>query len=244
MGAIGAVLVVSSEVRYGQKLRSALAAQGLETAACPSGGEAVELLAGQEFSALVIAGDIPLKDAFSVYERLRRRTSVPVVVEVGGEQGRRKRRDFKNRVGKNAYLIDAGNPDLLAQKLGTLLARWDPGGTARYRSGGLTVSCRDRTVTEDGKAIALTPREFDLLCCLMGQAGTLLSCEQLLAAVWGEQGGGNRSTLYSHITSLRSKLKGSRARIVSVRKAGYLFDADVLEEIESTENQPGDRRME
>jgi two-component system, OmpR family, KDP operon response regulator KdpE len=61
-------------------------------------------------------------------------------------------------------------------------------------------------VTVAGRAIELTPREFEILRVLLANAGRLVTKGRLLRAVWGEAYRGEDSYVYVHVSQLRRKL--------------------------------------
>ncbi|MDX2675375.1 response regulator transcription factor [Streptomyces sp. NY05-11A] len=90
--------------------------------------------------------------------------------------------------------------------------------------GPLTVDRRTRVVTINGGALALTPKEFDLLAYLAGDPGTVWSRQQILDAVWDPHYFGPTRTLDVHVSALRRKL-GDPAWIATVRGIGFRLTA-------------------
>ena len=76
-------------------------------------------------------------------------------------------------------------------------------------------------VIADGKEIALTFKEFELLKYLMENAGIVLTRDKLLEEVWGYEYEGETRTLDVHIRTLRQKLGEAGAIIETVRGVGY-----------------------
>ena len=81
------------------------------------------------------------------------------------------------------------------------------------------------TVAVDGRPVALTLKEFELLHALMKNEGHVLSRRQLLEDVWGVTYVGETRTVDVHIQTLRQKLsagcEGADACIQTVRGVGY-----------------------
>ncbi len=80
----------------------------------------------------------------------------------------------------------------------------------------------------EGEAVALRPREFDLLAFLMRHRGRALSREQILDGVWGASYRGGTRTVDVHVRWLREKLEEEPSRpqlIRTVRGVGYQFAA-------------------
>ena len=87
----------------------------------------------------------------------------------------------------------------------------------RYRD--LAIDPAGRTVTRGGEDIALTYKEFELLCLLVRRRGTVLTRDEILAAVWNYDFTGETRTVDMHIKALRQKL--GEGYITTVRSVGY-----------------------
>ncbi|MBR2903106.1 MAG: response regulator transcription factor, partial [Clostridia bacterium] len=90
---------------------------------------------------------------------------------------------------------------------------------------GLEVDVVGRNVRVDGKTVALTPKEYELLFYLVKNKGIALSREKLLYEVWGFDFYGDDRTVDTHIKTLRSNLGEYRKFIVTLRGLGYKFEA-------------------
>lgn len=89
--------------------------------------------------------------------------------------------------------------------------------------GGITIDKRGHTVRINGENIALTIKEYDLLCLLMENRGMAFSREQLLDRVWDYGYDGGTRTVDVHIQTLRAKLGDCSGMIETVRGIGYRF---------------------
>ena len=88
------------------------------------------------------------------------------------------------------------------------------------RLGPVTVARGAREVHVDGREVALTQREFDLLEYLARRAGRVVTRDELLESVWGFVSPGETRTVEVHIAQLRKKL-GHPDLIETVRGLGY-----------------------
>ncbi|HEX9393262.1 MAG TPA: helix-turn-helix domain-containing protein, partial [Gemmatimonadales bacterium] len=78
-----------------------------------------------------------------------------------------------------------------------------------------------------GKAVTLTPKEYDLLIALLRRQGAVASRTELLTEVWGYRASVLSRTVDTHVAELRSKLEQDAAQpkhILTVRKAGYRLE--------------------
>jgi DNA-binding response OmpR family regulator len=94
-------------------------------------------------------------------------------------------------------------------------------------AGGIEVDEARRRVLVEGREIALTRKEFDLLADLMRHPGRVSSRGQLLERVWGYNQPGMTRTVDVHVRQLRKKLGTPSAELIeTVVGVGYRFRAD------------------
>lgn len=86
-----------------------------------------------------------------------------------------------------------------------------------YRSGGLVVDLIHRTVSTEGNAVQLSPREYDLLRALVLHAGKVITHQQLLRMVWGPAHDDDVQYLRVYIGQLRAKLEAEPMRPVYIQ---------------------------
>jgi two-component system, OmpR family, KDP operon response regulator KdpE len=84
-----------------------------------------------------------------------------------------------------------------------------------------------RTARRDGKDLALTRKEFDLLLVLLNAKGETMSHQQIIGKVWGSAYDNARQNLRRVVSSLRRKVEPypeAPAHIISVRGGGYRLE--------------------
>lgn len=87
--------------------------------------------------------------------------------------------------------------------------------------GSIHVDCRQHMVTENGREVQLTLKEYELLCYMILNKGIVLSRDQIMQAVWGFPFEMESRTIDMHIMSLRQKLGDAGSLIRTVRGVGY-----------------------
>ena len=90
--------------------------------------------------------------------------------------------------------------------------------------GCLSVTPSKYSVKVGGENVVLTLKEFDLLCLLLQNKGTVFTRDKLLNKIWGYDYEADARTIDAHIKLLRSKLKTYRDNIKTIRKVGYKFE--------------------
>ena len=125
------------------------------------------------------------------------------------------------------YVTKPFSPKVLMKRAEALLRRagapgkGGEGGGALLRSGAFTIDADAYTAYEDGTALPLTLKEFEILKILMSNPRRVLSRQQLLDLVWGYDYFGDERIVDVHIKNLRKKL--TRDPIATVKGVGYRF---------------------
>lgn len=135
--------------------------------------------------------------------------------------------------------LDTGADDYLSKPFGTmelisrikaLIRRATNSGVIKeegeYSAGGLMVSKSKHTVTANGVPVALTFKEFELLCYLFSNMGKVLTRDDILKNVWEYNFITENRTVDVHIRTLRSKLGDCADVIETVRGVGYKIKGD------------------
>jgi len=97
---------------------------------------------------------------------------------------------------------------------------------AQLKAGDLEIDRHRFEVRVKGRAIELTPKEFELLAILVGAPGRVFGREELLDAVWGRDGFVEPRTVDVHVARLRGKFTAARLPVPgveTVRGVGYRF---------------------
>ena len=131
-------------------------------------------------------------------------------------------------LGADDYVTKPFSPRELVLRIGSVLRRArpaEPAGSVLV-DGALRVDPAARTTELDGRPLALTTREFDLLTYLLTHPGRAYTRAELLAEVWGWEFG-DQSTVTVHVRRLREKIEADPtrpARIATIWGTGYRYD--------------------
>ncbi len=167
---------------------------------------------------------LPEEDGLSVLKKLRADSEyvhLPIIMLTA------KSTEYDKVIG-----LDSGADDYIAKPFGimelisrikALLRRTEreKQSTFEYQDAELTVSQQRRVVMVDNREIALTFKEFELLCMLLKNRGTVLTRDRILRSIWGYDFDGENRTVDVHIRTLRAKLGTCGERIETVRGVGY-----------------------
>lgn len=219
------LLLVEDDEHVAAALIAVLGRHGFSVIHARGGEDALIRLRNSAFDVVLLDLTLPDVDGFEVCGRIRRLTSVPVIMVTA-------RADVRSRIhglniGADDYVVkpyDTG--ELLARihAVSRRKAAEEPeraeGPSGVLSLGPVTLEHATRQVTVDGERIALTRKEFDLLALLAHRPGVVFRREQIISDVWQTSWEGTGRTLEVHIASLRSKLR--RPELVeTVRGVGY-----------------------
>ncbi|MFZ2652055.1 MAG: winged helix-turn-helix domain-containing protein [Burkholderiaceae bacterium] len=214
------ILLAEDDLLLGDALQAGLRERGFLIDWVRDGNAAQRELRGQPYAAAVLDLGLPLMDGTEVLAALRRsRATVPVLVLTARDAVPERIRGLD--LGADDYVIKPVDLDELAARLRALVRRSHGQPQAGLRARGVALDPASRCVTQEGVAVTLSMREFDLLHALMLNAGRVLSREQLEQSLysWGREVESNAVEV--HIHHLRRKL-GSEL-IQTVRGVGYLL---------------------
>ena len=198
-----------------------LQSQGMEAKGFPRPSAFWEAVAERLPSLVLLDIMLPEEDGISVLKTLRssaRTCRMPVIMLTA------KGTEYDKVLG-----LDAGADDYLAKPFGMMellsriraLLRRTQQETDTNRCGVQAVGQARHTVTVNGQEVALTQKEFEVLCLLLKNKGQVLSRERLIEDVWGYAFTGESRTVDVHVRTLRQKLGEAGAYIETVRGYGY-----------------------
>ena len=171
---------------------------------------------------------LPEEDGLQMLRRLRqspvtRRTPVIMLTAKGSEYDK----VIGLEAGADDYIPKPfGMMELIARVKALLRRADDRPADESYRAGCLTV-CPERHLVEvEGRQVALTLKEFELLCMLLKNRNMVLTRDQLLNQIWGYSFDGENRTVDVHIRTLRQKLGPAGDVIETVRGVGYKIGGD------------------
>lgn len=126
--------------------------------------------------------------------------------------------------GADDYVTKPFSPKEVNSRVKAILRRTGNSSTTTvYKHGSLEIDVEKFSVMVDAEAIELTTTEFQILQMLISKPGWVVSREQMLDQIWGEDTAVIDRTIDVHIRNLREKLKSAGSYIKNVRGVGYKF---------------------
>ena len=212
------MLVVEDDPGIATMLVRGLTRAGYETGSVTTGMAALDWPVPD-----VVLLDLGLPDIDGVEVCRRLRQSCDAAIIVVTARGEEADRVLALDEGADDYLVKPfGLAELLARIRAVLRRGQRPGSTGGevLRHGPLTVDLRTRRVTMAGADVALTPKEFAILECLITDPGRLISRQEIVERAWDEHWYGPTKVLDVHLAALRRKL-GDPTLIETVYGHGF-----------------------
>jgi DNA-binding response OmpR family regulator len=223
------VLVVDDDETVRDVVGRYLGAAGHEVELVADGLQALQAARATPPDVVVLDLMLPGLGGLDVCRALRADGDLPPIVMLTA-LGEEDDRLLGLELGADDYVTKPFSPRELVLRVGSILRRTAGASSSPVLvDGALRVDPAAREATLDGRALALTTREFDLLVFLLGHPGRAFTREELLAQVWGWEFG-DRSTVTVHVRRLREKIEAvptDPRRIATIWGTGYRYDPGV-----------------
>ncbi|TCL59722.1 winged helix family two component transcriptional regulator [Hydrogenispora ethanolica] len=218
------ILVVDDDPMIANSLKRVLTYEGFQTEVSNDGAAALETVDRFRPGLVILDVTMPGLSGIEVCKRLKAKTAIPVLFLSA-------RDDIGDRVagldsGGDDYLIKPfAYEELLARVRALLRRNGNQPEPPVLSLGELALDTATHTASRNGRSIALSTTEYQLLYYLMTNPRRLVTKGMILEAVWGYDFGGESNIVEVYIRYLRNKLEqdGATRLIHTVRGSGYIL---------------------
>lgn len=219
------ILIVEDEKNMQDIIATYMQRGGHTCFAADDGVDALMVLKNNPMDLMILDVMMPHLDGFSVCKMAREMSNMPIIMLTAksGENDKLKGYEY----GADDYMTKPFSPKVLLAKANALLRRSSSAPLDALNFGKITVVPSSHKVYIDGKEIALTHKEYELLYLFMANPGQIFTRDQLLNRIWGYDFGGTTRTVDTHIKTLRQKLGNEGKHIVTLIRSGYKFEVTV-----------------
>ena len=230
------ILLVEDEENYRVPLAFSLRRDGFDVVQAADGVEAVEVFeaagpsGGGAIDLVLLDLMLPRLSGIEVCRRIRRTSTVPVIMLTA--------RDSEAdtvvglRIGADDYVTKPYSYRELLARVNAVLRRsrgeeQEPAEPV-LEVGRVRMDVGRHEVAVDGEAVAMPPREFELLELFMRNPGRALARGEIIDRVWGADYVGDTKTLDVHVKRIRAKIEvepGEPKLLITVRGVGYKLAA-------------------
>ncbi len=227
------ILIVDDEREIADLVEVYLRNEGYEVRKFYNGLDALACVERETLSLAILDVMLPDVDGFTLCRKIRESHLYPVIMLTAKVEDMDKITGLT--LGADDYITKPFNPLELTARVKTQLRRY-----TRYNVGegtapatdeinirGLQISKNSHKCFLNGSELTLTPLEFDILWFLCQHRGSVISSEELFAAVWGEIYFDSNNTVMTHIARLREKMQEPARKpkyIKTVWGVGYTIE--------------------
>ncbi len=229
------ILVVDDEKAIADLVELYLKNEGYQVFKFYTAGEALACAGAENISLAILDIMLPDMDGFMLCQEIRKEHFYPIIMLTAKVEDMDKITGLT--LGADDYITKPFNPLELVARVKTQLRRY-----TRYNLGeggachrleeidirGLYVSRDSHKCTLNGKELALTPIEFNILWYLCEHRGRVVPSEELFEAVWKEKYLDSNNTVMAHIARLREKMSEPARKpkfIKTIWGVGYTIEA-------------------
>lgn len=219
------ILIVEDDPDIQELLQNFLQEAGYETTLAGDGVEALSLFSARTFDLILLDLLLPRIDGFGVCELIRQQSQIPIIMltALSGEAEQIRGLDLH----VDDYITKPFSMPVLVRKIAAVLRRSSPSEnssrqTITYKS--LILDLDNYSAISEGRPVALTQREFEILRELLTHQGRVLTRQNLLDRLWRYDFYGDERVVDTHIKNLRKK--PGIDFIQTVRGVGYKVDKE------------------
>lgn len=221
------ILIVEDDAHLAAALARILEDNGNDVDVVNDGETGVTWGSTGSYDVIILDVMLPKKDGFTVTTELRRmNVSTPIMLLTARDSTADKISGYDS--GADDYMTKPFSSAELMAHLRALTRRQGDVVFEQMNSGDLSLDLESYDLSCNGKSIHLSYKEFSIARILLSSPGQVISKETLISKAWGDDSSAGDNNVEAYISFLRKKLAhlGSKAKIETLRKAGYRFVED------------------
>lgn len=192
----------------------------LEIESASDGDMGLELIRENEYDLIMLDVMLPGTDGFSLCRHIRAKSSVPILFLTA--RGREEDKLFGYDLGCDDYMVKPFSLAELYAKITAMLRRSKGMTASKVMScGRISLDPVRMTVSVDGIALELPPKEYEILKYLMEHKEWVIARDTLLTHIWGYDYFGGDRVVDNHIKKLRKAMGSAGEQIKTVVSKGY-----------------------
>lgn len=221
----GTIILVEDEVSIQRVASAYLEHEGFQVIWIDNGNDVLETVRQQRPDLVILDLMLPGLDGMEVAARLRQESDVFILMLTARSE--EVDRVAGLRIGADDYMTKPFSPRELVARVQAILRRRRAATTSEHtlRFTHVQIDPERREVRAADQSLDLTTTEFDVLLALARHAGKVLSREQIIDLVWGDNFFGNDRVVDVYVGQVRRKLEAVTGQVLvrTVRGVGYQF---------------------
>lgn len=227
------ILVVDDDVRILKMLTKFLTKHRFVVDTAEDGKKAFERVKKKKYEVILVDIMMPEKNGFDLIRSVRA-MGIHTPILVISARTMVDEKVLAINLGADDYLTKSFSLDELLARIKSLIRRNANTGTNVMHCGSLVINLADMTVTRQKKPVYLSQKELAILLALMKRKGNIVTREELVQEVWGQNlEHVSSNTLEVHIRFLRQKIDlpgQKRSLIKTFRGRGYMLKDKIVKQ--------------
>lgn len=189
--------------------------------------EALELLEREAFDLAILDIMLPDGSGFEVLREIRKNSNMPVLFLSAVSDIEKQYQGFE--LGADDYIVKPFRPKELELRLLSILKRSYPPQDNVVQLDSCQIDFERAAILKEDQEIPLTAKEYSLLKVLYDHKNKIVTFDQLLSKVWGDNYQGYENTLMAHIRKVRQKIEANPSKpvhLITIKGLGYQLRVD------------------
>lgn len=219
------LLIVEDEKKLRVLMSDFFKMKGYEVSEAENGIDASRILRQQEFDMIFLDIMMPGMDGMEVCRKVRTQTEVPILFLTALYDEETKLKGYAS--GADDFVTKPFSLEVLYAKAEAIRKRYEKQ-SEREREGilnskNLLLDTKKQVVILNNKECKLAKKEYEILKFFLENKGQIISRDQILDRVWGEEYYGYDRTVDTHIKKLRKMIGDAAKPLQTIYKAGYIW---------------------
>jgi len=220
------ILIVEDNRGIQMSLKDEFESNGYQTVVASNGEEGLRMTLEEKPDLIILDIMMPVMDGYEVCKKLRMKGNhIPVIMLT--VKNREIDKVLGLELGADDYVTKPFSVAELSARVKTIFRRMEEYAdrTESFTIGATKFNFKKYEANKNGEPVTFTPLEFQLLELLANKKGEVITRDEMLDKVWGENNVMiSLRTIDSHIVNIRKKLEkdpGNPKHIINVRGVGY-----------------------
>jgi len=216
------ILIAEDDVNSRQLLKKFLIAKQYEVDEASDGAEALQRFEAQKPDLVLLDVMMPKLDGWSVLERIREQSDLPVIMLTAKDTTEDKVRGLSS--GVDDYITKPFDLLEVVARIEAVSRRYQNEGATVIQVKDVDIDDEQKRVKVRGEAVELSPKEYDLLKLLAGKPGKVFSHQEVLDAIWSSSHFASSEDVKKYVYLLRNKIEQDAEHpqiVLTVRGFGY-----------------------